>query len=204
LANRVLVIVAHPTLESSVVVRRMARSVAGLDDVEVHDLYEAYPDFEISVTAEQERLRANDVIIFLHPFYWYSAPALLKEWLDLVLEHDFAYGLNGNALAGKIQMNAISTGARGEAYAEEGRNRYTIRQLLAPFDQTAHLCRMIFMPPFVVYRGRALSDKDMAEHAVEFRRCVMALRDGSIDLKTVVDLDRMNDAEGIGGNMPAA
>ena len=192
MSNKVLVVVAHPALEASVANRRMARSVAGLDDVVVHDLYETYPDFEIAVTAEQDLLCAHDVIILLHPLYWYSAPALLKEWLDLVLEHGFAYGRTGNALVGKILMNALSTGGQDDAYNPEGRNRFTIRQLLAPFDQTAHLCGMIFLPPFIVYRGRALSGKEMAEHAVAFRRCVIALRDGSIDIASVIDLDQIN------------
>ncbi|MFP6757563.1 MAG: NAD(P)H-dependent oxidoreductase [Alphaproteobacteria bacterium] len=190
--NKVLVVVAHPALEASVANRRMARSVAGLEGVVVHDLYETYPDFEIAVTAEQDLLVAHDVIILLHPLYWYSAPALLKEWLDLVLEHGFAYGRTGNALVGKILMNALSTGGQDDAYNPEGRNRFTIRQLLAPFDQTAHLCGMIFLPPFIVYRGRALSGKEMAEHAVAFRRCVIALRDGSIDIASIVDLDQIN------------
>ena len=190
--NKVLVVVAHPALEASVANRRMARSVAGLEGVVVHDLYEPYPDFEIAVTAEQDLLVAHDVIILLHPLYWYSAPALLKEWLDLVLEHGFAYGRTGNALVGKILMNALSTGGQDDAYNPEGRNRFTIRQLLAPFDQTAHLCGMIFLPPFIVYRGRALSGKEMAEHAVAFRRCVIALRDGSIDIASIVDLDQIN------------
>jgi glutathione-regulated potassium-efflux system ancillary protein KefG len=192
LPNKVLVVVAHPALEASVANRRMARSVAGLEGVVVHDLYETYPDFEIAVTAEQDLLVAHDVIILLHPLYWYSAPALLKEWLDLVLEHGFAYGRTGNALVGKILMNALSTGGQDDAYNPEGRNRFTIRQLLAPFDQTAHLCGMIFLPPFIVYRGRALSGKEMAEHAVAFRRCVIALRDGSIDIASIVDLDQIN------------
>jgi glutathione-regulated potassium-efflux system ancillary protein KefG len=192
LPNKVLVVVAHPALETSVANRRMARSVAGLEGVVVHDLYETYPDFEIAVTAEQDLLVAHDVIILLHPLYWYSAPALLKEWLDLVLEHGFAYGRTGNVLVGKILMNALSTGGQDDAYNPEGRNRFTIRQLLAPFDQTAHLCGMIFLPPFIVYRGRALSGKEMADHAVAFRRCVIALRDGTIDIASVVDLDQIN------------
>lgn len=194
--NKILVVVAHPALETSVVIRRMARSVAGLEGVVVHDLYDAYPDFEITVAAEQDLLRAHDVIVFLHPLYWYSAPALLKEWLDLVLEHGFAYGRTGTSLTGKLLINAISTGGQDEAYAKGGRNRFTIRQLLAPFDQTAHLCRMTYLPPFVVYRGRALSDKDMADHAVAFRRCVVALRDGAADIESLIELDEINDALG--------
>ena len=86
--------------------------------------------------------------IFQHPFYWYSSPALVKEWIDLVLEHGFAYGQSGRALEGKIMMNAITTGGPDEAYQKGGYNRFTIREFLAPFDQTARLCQMRYLAPF--------------------------------------------------------
>ena len=63
-----------------------------MEGVRLHDLYEAYPDFLIDVEAEQALLLEHDVIVFQHPVYWYSSPAILKEWQDLVLEHGFAYG----------------------------------------------------------------------------------------------------------------
>ena len=44
----------------------------------------------------QVALVAADTIVFQFPFYWYSVPPLLKEWIDLVLEHGFAYGLEGD------------------------------------------------------------------------------------------------------------
>ena len=50
------------------------------------DLYAEYPDYNISIEREQQRLVEHDVIIFQFPIYWYSTPALLKEWQDLVPE----------------------------------------------------------------------------------------------------------------------
>lgn len=91
-ANRILILFAHPALENSRVNRYLIQAVEGLDSVTVHDLYEMYPDFHIDVKVEQDLLLAHDIIIFHHPFYWYSTPAIMKEWLDLVLEHGFAYG----------------------------------------------------------------------------------------------------------------
>ena len=55
-------------------------------------------NFFIDVHAEQKLLLDHDIIIWQHPFYWYSAPAIIKEWMDLVLEHGFAYGENGRSL----------------------------------------------------------------------------------------------------------
>ena len=194
MANKVLVLLAHPALETSVTNRRLARAVTGLDGVRVHDLYETYPDFEVDVAFEQDLLREHDIVVFQHPFYWYSAPALVKEWLDLVLEHGFAYGRTGNALRGKLMLNALSTGGREEAYASDGRNGFTIRQLLAPFDQTAHLCHMTYLPPFIVFRGRGLPRQALAETAARYRRCVEALRDGAFQIDRIADLPQINDA----------
>ncbi|GHD32464.1 NAD(P)H-dependent oxidoreductase [Halioglobus pacificus] len=99
--RRVLVLFAHPSLERSEVNVELLRRSRETEAVTVVDLYEQYPDFRIDVEAEQQRLLEHDVIVFMFPLYWYSTPAILKEWQDLVLEYGFAYGKDGNALHGK-------------------------------------------------------------------------------------------------------
>ena len=84
--RRVLILYAHPMPRKSRANRALAEAVRGLEGVTFHDLYEAYPDFFIDVAREKALLVEHDVIVLQHPFYWYSAPALVKEWLDLVLE----------------------------------------------------------------------------------------------------------------------
>jgi glutathione-regulated potassium-efflux system ancillary protein KefG len=37
------------------------------------------------------------VIVFQHPLYTWSCPALLKEWLDRVLSRGFASGPEGTS-----------------------------------------------------------------------------------------------------------
>lgn len=151
MARRILILFAHPTLERSRVNRRLIDGVRALADVTVHDLYEEYPTFGIEVAREQALLAAHDVVVMHHPFYWYSAPALLKEWMDLVLELGWAYGPGATALRGKLMLNAITTGGTADAYRTDGKNRFTMRELLAPFDQSAHLCGMTYLAPFVVH-----------------------------------------------------
>jgi len=178
---RVLILFAHPALEKSRINRRLVQAVQGLEGVTVHDLYEAYPDLHIDVALEQDLLRAHDVIVFQHPFYWYSSPAILKEWQDLVLEYGFAYGHAGTALHGKKFLTAITTGGGEQAYRREGHNYFTIRELLAPFEQTARLCGMEYLPPFVLH-GTHQYDKDqIAAHATTYREAILALRDDTLD-----------------------
>jgi glutathione-regulated potassium-efflux system ancillary protein KefG len=166
-----------------------AREVEG---VTVHDLYERYPDFDIAVADEQELLLGHDVIVMQHPFFWYSVPAILKEWMDLVLEHGWAYGGQGTKLSGKRLMSAVSTGGGDVAYTPEGINRYTMREFLRPIEQTARLCDMAYLPPFLVQGTHRLSDEDIQSHAADYRRLLAALRDDIIDTGSVGDLERIN------------
>lgn len=192
--RRILVLFAHPVLERSRVNRRLVAAIAELPGVTVHDLYQAYPTLAIDVAREQQLLTEHDVIVFQHPFYWYSTPAILKEWQDLVLEHGWAYGQGGNALAGKLTFNALTTGGPALAYRREGANRFTVRQLLAPYDQTAHLCGMQYLAPFVVHSSLKLAnDHDVSEHSARYRQTLIALRDGTLNLDQAKSGEQLND-----------
>ena len=118
--TRILIVFAHPAIRRSRVNRRLVEAVRGLDGVTVNDLYEAYPELDIEVDREQRLLEKHDIVVLQHPFYWYSTPAILKEWQDLVLEHGWAYGRDGHALEGKLLLNAITTGGGEEAYCRAG------------------------------------------------------------------------------------
>ena len=180
LKKKVLVLFAHPRLQASVVQNAMLKTIRDLDDVTVRDLYAIYPDFLIDVAREQELLLAHDLIVFQHPFYWYSSPAIIKEWQDLVLENGWAYGTGGTALNGKFLMNAISTGGNRDAYKDGGRNRFPIEDLLRPFDQTAHLCGMAYLEPFAIFLGRHIPEADLVDRVEKYRDLIIGLRDGKI------------------------
>ena len=190
--KRILVLLAHPALEKSRINRRLAAAVSSLPSVTVHDLYEAYPDFDVEVRREQALLTAHDVVVLQHPFFWYSVPPLLKQWIDLVLEHGWAYGSEGKALTGKQVVSAISTGGREEAYRRDGHNRYTMRELLAPVEQTFALCGMDYLPPLVVHGALGMRAEQIERHADDYRRTVEALRDEEIDFDAVASLPRLN------------
>jgi glutathione-regulated potassium-efflux system ancillary protein KefG len=140
-----------------------------------------YPDLMIDARREQTALLANDLVVLQHPLYWYSSPAIVKEWLDIVLEQGWAYGAGGNRLHGKFLLNALSTGGPQEAYHGKGRNRFPLRNLLAPFDQTAYLCGMGWLEPFVVHAGRKLDAAALSSRAERYRELLVGLRDGRLD-----------------------
>jgi glutathione-regulated potassium-efflux system ancillary protein KefG len=173
---RVLILFAHPALERSRVHRTLLAQVPASPDITLHDLYEAYPRYDIDVPREQELLLDHDVIVFQHPFYWYSTPPILKQWQDLVLEHGWAYGSQGKQLFGKTFLSVISAGGGELAYCSEGANRFTVRELLAPVEQTARLCGMRFLPPFVIFGTHRLTPDEIRAEGVRYRALLEGLQ----------------------------
>lgn len=176
-AASTLLVFAHPALERARINPAMARAAAGLPGVTLHDLYEAYPEFTPDVGAEQALLTAHAVILLQFPLYWYSCPALLKEWLDLVWLHGFAYGRNGDRMQGKVLACAVSTGGDAAAYETDGRNRHTVAEFLRPFEATARLCGMRWVEPFAVHGAAVLDEADLMAATRRYADFVRGLQD---------------------------
>ena len=182
--NKVLILFAHPALEKSRINKPMADAVKNQEHVTFRDLYEEYPDFNIRVPDEQELLILHEIIVFQHPFYWYSCPSLLKEWLDLTLQYNFAYGNKGNALEGKKLLSVITTGAIKEAYQQDGFHGCEMREFLLPFIQTARLCRMQYLPPYIIHGTHLMQSKEViAECAEDYKKLIIELTSGEIDFE---------------------
>jgi len=182
--NKVLINFAHPARSRSKMNNALLAAVEDLEDVTVNDLYATYPDFLIDVKREQNLCENHDVIIFQHPFYWYSTPAIMKEWLDLVLEHGWAYGLHAKALEGKLFLQSITAGGDGSTYRKDGFNVFTIRELTSPYHATAKLCKMTWLPPFTVLGiHRGLPEEKINACVEDYRRTVIALRDATLDIE---------------------
>lgn len=191
--RRILILFAHPSLERSEANRGLSRATTGIDGVDLVDLYAEYPDLQIDIDREQQRLITHDVIIFLHPLYWYSTPAILKEWQDLVLEHGFAYGTGGTQLHGKLFFNAISAGGIADAYRAEGYNHFTIQELLRPMEQMASLCGMTYLPAFALFGARTATDEGRIEkHIEQWKILLESLRDGQLDINKALTRPLLN------------
>lgn len=191
--NKVLINFAHPTRSRSKINSALISAVDGLDGVTINDLYAHYPDFLIDVKREQNLCARHDVLIFQHPFYWYSTPAIMKEWLDLVLEHGWAYGKEGTSLQGKWFLQALTAGGDDSTYQREGYNEYTIRELTSPYRATAKLCGMNWLPPFAVLGiHRGLPEVQINTYAEDYRRAVISLRDATLDVERVLQQHYLN------------
>ena len=158
--NHVLTIYAHPAPNRSRVNRYLADKAGQQDYVQLQDLYELYPDFHIDVAIEQQMIRQARALVFQFPLYWYSAPALLKEWCDTVLASGFAHGEGEKVLAGKKFMVSVTTGGSAEAYQKGQIHGDAIDTFLSPFHQLARFCDMQVAEPFIIHdAGNVGSDK---------------------------------------------
>lgn len=175
--NKILVLFAHPVLEKSRVHSALLKSISNLEGITINDLYDVYPDFDIDVKKEQQLLLSHNIIVWQHPFYWYSSPALLKQWQDLVLQHGWAYGRNGNKLKGKRIFNALTSGGGSEAYQLSGRQHATVHELLRPFQRTAELCQMTYLPPFWVPGTHRMDVPAIQEYTKRYRELLITFRD---------------------------
>jgi glutathione-regulated potassium-efflux system ancillary protein KefG len=162
--SKTLVIVAHPDIAASRTNRQVADVLAQQPHCTVRQLYTIYPDFKIDIAAEQALLLAHDTVVLQFPVYWYSSPALLKEWLDRVLTRGFAYG-DGTALVGKKLQISCAAGGAEAVYSATGRNKYTMTEFLRPFEVTAQLCGMTYLPPFAIHAAHLLTDAEISAQA---------------------------------------
>lgn len=167
---KTLVIVTHPNIKQSRINKTWMEAGQNQDNVTIHQLYATYPDQKIDAAKEQELLLAHDRIILQFPFQWYSTPALLKEWFDVVLLGDF--GIRGDKLRGKQLGVATSTFGPAESYQPTGYNRYTMEELLKPIQATNNILGMTFMTPFILHGVSNVTDEQLAQNAAEYVKYV--------------------------------
>jgi glutathione-regulated potassium-efflux system ancillary protein KefF len=165
--SHILVIGAHPDLSHSQVNRALVEGLhsAALPGVHYRDLYALYPDYLVDIAAEQAALEAAQLVVWQHPVQWYSMPALMKLWVDEVLAFHWAYGPGGRALKGKDLWLVATTGGTEDSYRPDRYNRYFFDAFLTPYDQTAVVCGMRFLPQMVLHGAHRVSDATVDAHA---------------------------------------
>lgn len=161
----ILVISAHPQMELSRVNRALTRAAESVARAEVRDLYTLYPDYLIDIPAEQAALARAQLVVWLHPIHWYHMPPLMKLWVDEVLAFGWAYGPGGEALRGKDLWLVASTGGPEDSYQPTSYNRYHFDAFMPPYEQTAALCGMRFLPPMVMHGAHRVEKNELETRA---------------------------------------
>lgn len=172
--KRTVVIAAHRNFAGSVTGKTIVEYLRNQPECQdnilsIRILDEMYSDFRIDVKAEQNALLAAENVVLQFPFYWYNVPAILKQWLDEVLEYGFAYGRTGDKLKGKNLILSLSTGGAEEAYSLDGRNHAPVADYLLPMKQTAFLTGMSYIDPIISYGMVNIEGIDVDREPIVFK-----------------------------------
>jgi len=154
--RKILVILSHPNFENSIanktIIEHIKKTIPE-SKLAVRHLESLYPEYDIDIKAEQAALLNADLLIFQHPFYWYSTPSILKKYLDDVMTWGFAYGTGGDKLKGKHFLQSITLGGSKESFTPLGYNRFSIEDILKPMQQSVYHIQMIYNQPLYSYRN---------------------------------------------------
>jgi len=165
----IVVIYAHPYPSRARANAALLRAISDLPEVRVRSLYELYPDFDIDADTERRALEGAGLVVFMHPIYWYTTPALLKHWFDQVLVRGWAYGKDATGLRGKDCLWVATTGGDEAAYSQTGRHEHPFAAFAPVVEQTARYCGMRWLDPFILHGAHAISDEELAHAALRLR-----------------------------------
>ena len=114
----------------------------------------------------RRRSRRRSLVVWMHPLYWYSVPALLKHWFDKVLAFGWAYGEGGTALTGKHCLwVADHRRRRGRPTRRPACTRSRSRASRPPSSRPRASAACSWEPPYVVHGANGLDDARLAGHA---------------------------------------
>ncbi|MDN3707241.1 NAD(P)H-dependent oxidoreductase [Myroides ceti] len=189
-----LIILAHPTYDKSfankIIIEELKNSNS---DIEIRNIHELYPDYNIDVKAEQQALLRHKTIVFQYPFYWYNMPAILKHWFDVVFEYQFAYGSQGDKLKGKNFLPSFTVGSSQDSYTPLGFQHFRVYEFCKPLEQTAYHSQMNYIEPMYFY-GTSLTagyakeeiKTNAKQHAEKIIQQIQELeKDGVLDIEVI-------------------
>lgn len=164
---RTLVIVAHPKILDSYTQTFFKQAVKNLPNVTWHPINKSF-----DVTTEQTLLRQHQRIIWEFPLYWYSAPAILKQWEDDVLTDEFAFGneITNPGLKGKTLGLVVNTGESASRYQVAGDEHFSLTEILRPYQVTAQRLKMKYMNPLLIYKFEHMNDIAQQELFIHYQQ----------------------------------
>ncbi len=145
---KTLVLVAHPQVDDSATQEFLKTSADYLPEVIWHPIDALYQSGHFDQQREQQLLWQFDRIIFQFPMYWYSAPASLKQYMDDVFTRN--YVIAKQHLKGTELGLAISLGDAVSDFQAGGREKFTISELMRPFEAFANKAGMVYLKPFII------------------------------------------------------
>ena len=153
-----LIILGHPNFDKSVASKTIIETLQNSKlDIEVRNVEKLYPDFKIDVKAEQAAILRHNTIVLQYPIYWYTMPAILKHWFDVVFGYGFAYGQNGDKVNNKNLLPSFTVGSAESKYNALGDHHFRMYEFCKNIEQTAYYTKMNYIDP-IYFHGTFLTD----------------------------------------------
>ena len=166
----VIVLLAHPDMNKSHMNAMLSQAAAEVEGVQVINIY----DYPVAPDVYRDVVKQAKGIVYEFPFYWMSAPHLLKQWTDEVFMAFTQEGL----IEGKEFMVVTTTGSEEAAYQHDGRNKYTMSEYLRPYEGQANHSKMIWNDPLVVYgnpQNATVAEENLQKGKEEYKARLKAM-----------------------------
>lgn len=177
---KTLIIISHPNISESASQQFFLAGLDNREEVTVRHLEREYPEGKIDTVRECQLVKEHDRLIFQFPLYWYSSPALLKEWQDKVFTQ-----FTGSDLLKDKEFGIVTTvGVRKIEYLAGGKVGFTLDELMRPYQAVANHFDMRYLPIFSIHQFMYLSEEDKKRCLVDYLYYVTGACDTSLSKRT--------------------
>lgn len=126
------------------------------------------------IRQELDKLLWADLLILNFPIFWFSAPAMLKGWIDRVLVSGVCYGgkrfYDQGGLAGKKALVSVTLGGREHMFGE-GAIHGPLEDMLRPILRgTLAYVGFEVLQPFVAWHVPYISEQARGEFLERYRQ----------------------------------
>ncbi|WP_460153899.1 NAD(P)H-dependent oxidoreductase [Pseudomonas sp. S2_B07] len=133
------------------------------------------------IQQELDKLLWADLLILNFPIFWFSAPAMLKGWIDRVLVSGICYGgkrfYDQGGLSGKKALVTVTLGGREHMFGD-GAIHGPLEDMLRPILRgTLAYVGFDVLEPFVAWHVPYISDEARKEFLVSYQQRLEHLSD---------------------------
>ena len=116
------------------------------------------------IDAEQKQLLWADGLIFIYPLWWFTPPAMLKGWFDVVLSHGVAFEYSNKGVTGLLKhkkaLVLITAGATEDWFQQNDALEISYRPIT---DGTLAFCGIENVSHEIYYDVVNISDEARAD-----------------------------------------
>lgn len=179
---KTLIVIGHPNIQDSRTQQFFKEAVQTFEDVTIFDV-----TADLEIEKAQQLMVDHQRIILQFPLYWYSCPACLKDWLDQILS------LSGieETLANKELGLVVSLGVKSSEFQAGGREKFTLSELMRPFEAIANKFNMSYLPIFSLSNLSYLTEIETKQALIKYQQYVSMEKSFSFEISEQWHLEQL-------------